>query len=399
MDQADLEYESQLPSVYNLLGKPKPEEGDDIPTPPEDGDKGDAESDEDEDESMQRFDTFSNPKKEFERQNAQLDKRIKELEKAVSSGKMSADDAEAEMGKLKEQYTAAKKALKQEGVTAKQIREIFTPKEEPKPDGDINPMPTDEVKGTEEQEEQYQTPYEASNTPEARIAAARKQLEADSKAVDKRKDLTAGQKDIMKKRLSDRYKKHERLLREGKSESEIEAEARAIKDRIKTTSRGKPIHGSEHITQYRGRERTNVEPMPKELVESVTETLLKPEWEGFEIDSDEKGNPLWVKGQYGFVRNPDTGVFGKITPDGKIVKLVDPDNPKYKGPDAPETRKAYKEWKRLASQHGVESAKASEAFKEFNYCRAGVPTYDEFPSNRVIVSNAIADVLEQFATD
>ena len=360
---------------------------------------GDEESGDEDDEEDELFNAFSNPMKELERGYSAMEKKMAELEKAVAGKKMTSAQAEAEAKKLKAIYKEAKKVAKKKGATAQQVRDILEPPSPPsgeavaEKEGDGNAVAAE----TKEEGDGWITPYAASQTTESRVAAAQGRYESEAKEISKSKNLTLGQKDKMMKRLDDKFAKHIKLLKSGKSEAEIESEnkaaKKAIKDRIITENAGRPVFGSEHISKINGNERKNVVKMPKQLEETVRDNLLEPEWDGFEIDSDAKGNPLWVDGKFGFARNEETGVFAKINPDGSLTKLIDPENEKYRGPKAKETKQAYAAWQKAMRDFGKGTDEEKKAFEEFNYRRAGVPTYDEAPDNMTIVANAIMDAI------
>ena len=126
--------------------------------------------------------------------------------------------------------------------------------------------------------------------------------------------------------------------------------------------------------------------MPKNLVDKASANLP----DGFEIDSDAQGRPLW-DGKKGFARNPQTGVYGMIRSDGSFNLQIDPTNPQYKGLGSPESQKAMKAY--LSAR---DEAKKAQLLEKYNYVTFGVPKriFDEAPDNVTIVANAVASALE-----
>ena len=76
---------------------------------------------------------------------------------------------------------------------------------------------------------------------------------------------------------------------------------------------------------------------------------------------------------------------------GDIGKHFPDNSAEFKGIDSPEAKAAYKAWMR--NDREKNPRKDDELRKKYNLISRGVPTNDEAPDNRTIVSNAIAVAL------
>ena len=199
------------------------------------------------------------------------------------------------------------------------------------------------------------------------------------------RSLSVVKKSRLKKQLQSEYDSYVKSVKEGKSDEDIYNDTESIKAKIPTKRKGKPIVGATHILRSTRGTGANITRMPREIADNVKLPS------GFEIDSDEQGNPLWIDGKYGFARDQRTGMYGKVYPDSRFVLSIDPTNPEFKGIDSPEAKAAYKAWMR--NDREKNPRKDDELRKKYNLISRGVPTNDEAPDNRTIVSNAIAVAL------
>lgn len=251
--------------------------------------------------------------------------------------------------------------------------------------------PTPEEKKDEIEEEVWESPLQASLRPENRIKKARDEYEKAAKELEKDKGLTEALKRKKLELLDKKYNDYVAQVKANRSDADIEAEkeksAKAIRDRIPTTRKGKPIPGATHILKSLRGSGVNIDRMPKALVEKARQNLP----DGFEIDSDASGSPLW-DGKKGFARDPNTGVYGIIRADGSFNLQIDPTNPKYKGVDSKEADKA-----RKAFANNEDKSKDRELEEKYNYIAYGVPkrVYDKQPTNAEIVASAVVDAINR----
>ena len=367
--------------------------------------KGDEIGDDASEEENKESDTSETPtntptlesKQQIDFINGRFERKRKELEKArdAEPNDRKAAKINNELIALQKRFDDAK-AKYESGGSPDEIMQIFSPEadaEEPASDTETS----SDVAGTTKKDSETQetdtwvSPFEASQKPESRIAAARADYEAKVKELNKKKGLTPSERSAAIKKLDDAYNKYVEQVKAGKSDSDIEAEEeasnKAIRDKIPTKRKGKPIVGATHILKSTRGTGANITKMPKALAQKVKLP------DGFEIDSDVNGNPLWIEGKYGFARNPKTGMYGKIKPDGKFVLSIDPTNPNFVegGKDSPEAIKAYNEW--MANDKEADPKKDDELRKKYNLISRGVPTNDVAPDNKTIVENAIMEAI------
>ena len=257
----------------------------------------------------------------------------------------------------------------------------------------------------EQKQEEWQSPRALSKTTESRISRKRTEYEQAAKELDRKrakKEITPSRYERELNKLEKDYQDYISNVNAGKSDEDIFAEAEAeqvkkedIKAKIPTKNRGKPIPGATHILDSTRGSGASVTKMPRRLIAEVNKKIGKEGGmpEGFEIDTDDSGNPLWIDGKYGFARDPDTGMYGKIYPDGKFVLSIDPTNPEFKGKDSPEYKAAEQEW--LNNDEKANPEKDEELKRKKNLIGRRVPTDDQAPDNMTIVANAVANVLER----
>lgn len=311
-----------------------------------------------------------------------LDKRIENTTSMRESAKLS-----AERKALEKRFSEAKKRY-EAGGSAEDIINIYEP-EEAKQDNEGNKEDTQKGDSlTSSSSEQDQGEQIQSS-----ISLLDDDYSKKTKEVTKNPYLSAGQKESRLANLKKKYNEKLAAIKAGKSIAQIEEEeataAKTIKDKIPVEMNGKPIPGARHILESSRGNINNIRPMEKGLLQKALANLP----EGFEIDSDTQGRPLW-DGQKAFARNPKTGVYGKIRRDGTFVQLIDPLHPNYKGPTSAEARAAMK-----AYANNKDESKDKELLEKANLIGWGVPVRDEAPDNATIVANAVAQALELMQGD
>ncbi len=282
-------------------------------------------------------------------------------------------------------------------------------------DGDLEPDEKEipeqagekEVKENNEEEDRYESPRDRANKPEVRINAARERYESAAKALEKR--IGAKKDGITHKqyleeldKLDADYRDYESQVRAGKSDMEIyEAREKAQKDKeaardadykkkralVTTEKNGKKVPGASHILDSSRGNPENIVPMSKRIADVAKRNLP----DGFEIDSDDNGTPLTIKGRYGFARHPN-GSYGRIDSDGKFHLWVDTTSPSIVGEKAPETIEAKKKW--LDAEPGSNEEK--ELKKTYNQLAFGVDVQDEWTGgegNVAMVAMAVTKAL------
>lgn len=281
-------------------------------------------------------------------------------------------------------------------------------------DGDLEPDEQDvagqavEKQGTEhEEDDRYESPRDRANKPEVRINAARDRYESAAKALEKR--IGAKKDGITHKqyleeldKLDADYRDYESQVRAGKPDMEIyEAREKAQKDKeaaqtadyekkralVTTEKNGKKVPGASHILDSSRGNPENIVPMSKRIADVAKKNIP----EGFEIDSDDNGTPLTIKGRYGFARHPN-GSYGRIDSDGKFHLWVDTTSPRIVGEKSPETIEAKKKW--LDAEPGSNEEK--ELKKAYNQLAFGVDVQDEWTcgeGNVAMVAMAVAKAL------
>ena len=251
--------------------------------------------------------------------------------------------------------------------------------------------PTPEEKKDEIEEEVWESPLQASLKPENRIKKARDRYMKAAEELEKDEGLNEAQRRKKLELLDKKYNDYVAQVKANRSDADIEAEkeqaAKAIRDKIPTVRNGRPIPGATHILKSLRGSGANIDRMPKALVEKARQNLP----DGFEIDSDASGRPLW-DGRKGFARDPNTGVYGMIRADGSFNLQIDPTNPKYKGVDSKEADKA-----RKAFANNEDKSKDRELEEKYNYIAYGVPkrVYDKQPTNAEIVASAVVDAINR----
>ena len=252
----------------------------------------------------------------------------------------------------------------------------------------------------EEKEEQQVDEFARRRSKEFRLGRAAAKRDAALKALDKESDLSESEYEAKLKEIEKVYRQAEKDIAEGLTPEQIEArnqkaadeedrKFKAIRDKIPLMSKGKPIPGATHIAEST-RGSGKVVKMPKALA-TTAERFLEKNYPGFEIDSDDNGNPLWLEGRYGFARNPKTGVYGKVKADGTFRPMIDPTNPYYKGVDSPAAKKAYKR----ALANNISDAEFKKRLQDYNLIAYGVPVRDKAPSNTAIVAAAVVEALRK----
>lgn len=379
--------EQRLTSIVNTRFPKQIEEGDELADKASPLESSAEEAEEEEDDELS---LFPSPQKQFEQATDNLKKQIAKWQKAIGSGEMTAEEAKSLHAEALQRLKAAKKAIK-DGVDGKKAtgEQIYSMLNPSKPKDEPKPTSTN-VDGQEGNKDGVEEPAnkESNEQVDSSISLATDEYEKKQKEIRKNPYISAGQKE---KRLADLKAAHDArvsAIKSGKTLAQIEEQeekdAKAIKDKIPTMLHGKPIPGAQHILESTRGKKENIVPMDKELIAKAKANLP----EGFVIDSDGQGRPLW-DGRKGYARNPKTGVFGKIRADGSFVQLIDPTHPDYRGPDSAEARAASQ-----AYVQNTDAAKDKELLEKANLIAFGVPVRDEAPDNATIVANAVAQALE-----
>ena len=337
--------------------------------------------------------TMSKMKKLFDKAMEKLDK---EIEKSTSM--RDSEKLEAQRDELQNRFNAAK-AKYEEGGSSQDIIDIYEPIEEPeKKDGSESETPSSTNdggtgEGTTGNEQNTEVDPAIQEQIDSSVKVLEKEYNKKKSAIIKNQSMSPGQKEARLAHLKKTHEANVEAIKGGKSIAQLEADAKAIRDKIPTENNGKPIPGAKHILESARGNVANIVPMPAELVAKAYESVPP----GYEIDTDDKGRPLW-NGQWGFARDPMTGMYGKIKSDGSFTLSIDPTNPNFKGPKSKEAIEAKKQWLDYTKESQgdkYDPAVDDELRKKANLIARGVETNDEAPDNMTIVANAVAEALQK----
>lgn len=378
--------ESELQEDMELVNSQFPEEfvdadSDTEEIPEEKPDEADKSEDNHSEESKRAMSTMQ---RLHEKALEKLDKAIERTTSMRETAKL-----EQERSELEKRFSAAKQRY-DEGGTAQDITDIYEP-EEAKPEEEAEENNQEEnganAEPTPEQQEEQQKKERSIST---NLKLQEDDYSAKRKAIEKNKYLSVDEKQRRIERLDSEHDATVKRIKEGTTISQIAEERKArnaeIKKKIPTTRKGKPLPGAEHILKSTRGNAANIVPMPKEVFSKASANLP----EGWEIDSDTNGTPLW-DGKKGFARNPETGVYALIRPDGSFNVQIDPENPNFRGVNSKEAQKA-----REALNRNKNPNKEAALLEKYNYIAWGVPNhvYDEAPDNITLVANAVANALK-----